>query len=207
MSSRETYGEQLSLLDMLADDPAAADPIPAAVDLTDLPAMDERFTLDIWRVGAGRQLWDTFRPHHYLTGKYSGIRAWLATTPDGEPVAFTSVMAFPHGRIKRGFREHRIVVLPDFQGLGIGARLSDWLGEYMIANGNRFFSKTSHPRFGAYREASPNWRATSSNRKVPTLESTKGQAAEGVVSWQADVNRLCWSHEYVGSPDRVVEWL
>lgn len=203
MSSRKTFHDdpaQLTIFDLLEDDVAAADPLPdGVVDLSDLPALDERFALDIYRVGAGRDVWPMFRPHHYLTGKYHGVRAWLVTTPDGDPVAFTSVMAFPHGAIKNGWRGHRTVVLPDYQGLGIGARLSDWLGEYVVnVWGGRFFSKTQHPRFGAFRERSPYWRATSSNLKpVPEKQNHM---------WHADTNRLCFSHEYVGGPDRRIEW-
>lgn len=179
------------------DDLGDVDPIPA--DLADLPALGERFVLDVIKVN-GRKVWPYFAPHHYLTAKYAGHHAFLAVLPDGEPVAFTSIVAFPHGRIKNGWRGHRTVVLPDFQGLGIGARLSNWLGEYVVAiKGGRFFSKTAHPRLGTYRENSPYWRATRSNRKVPTVEAALPQAKN--FGWVADTTRVAWSHEYIGRPN------
>lgn len=175
-----------------------ADPQPAA-DLSSLPPLSERFALDIVKVN-GRKVWPYFAPHHYLTAKFAGHHAFLAVLPDGEPVAFTSIVSFPHGRIKRGWREHRTVVLPDFQGLGIGARLSDWMGEWVVCSkGGRFFSKTSHPRLGAYRDASPYWRATSSNRKTPKPHEVQAQAKN--FGWVADTSRDCFSHEYIGRPD------
>ena len=161
---------------------------------------DSLIRFDIVKVN-GNRVWPYFAPHHYLTGSFAGHHAFLAVLPDGEPVAFTSIVSFPHGRIKHGWRGHRTVVLPDFQGLGIGPRLSDWLGEYVLSiKGGRFFSKTSHPRLGAYREASPYWRATSSNRKVPTVKGVQAQANN--FGWVADTTRLTFSHEYIGrQPD------
>lgn len=180
------------------DDAGLVDAIPT--DLDSLPALDgERFALNIVKVN-GRRVWPYFEPHHYLTPKFAGHHAFLATLPNGEPVGFTSLVSFPHGRIKKGWRGHRTVVLPDFQGLGIGARLSNWLGEYVVVvKGGRFFSKTSHPRLGTYRDGSPYWRATSSNRKVPTSKGVAAQAQN--FGWVADTTRMTWSHEYMGRPD------
>lgn len=113
----------------------------------------------------GHRAWPLFAPHHYLTGKYMGHRAWIAVLDDGTPVAFTSIIAFPNGHFVNGWREHRTVVLPDFQGLDVGPRLTNWCGEYVIGvMGGRLFSRTSHPRMGEYRERSCLWRATTKNR-------------------------------------------
>ncbi len=46
----------------------------------------------------GKEVWPLFAPHHYLTGKYAGHRAWLAVLDSGDPVAFTSIIAAPSGR-------------------------------------------------------------------------------------------------------------
>lgn len=144
----------------------------------------------------GKRAWPLFAPHHYLTQKYSGHRAFMAVLDDGSPVAFTSMLAAPSGHFRRGWREHRTVVLPDFQGLGLGARVSDWLGEYVLsahtAGEGRFFSRTMHPRLGAYREASPLWRGTSHNRK-PQRGSELGRA-KGL----GQVSRVSFAHEYIG---------
>ena len=146
----------------------------------------------------GPKVWPRFAPSHYMTAKYVGHRAWIVATPEGEEVAFLSIIRFPHGHITNAWREHRTVVLPDFQGLGIGARVSDWLGEHIIhdmpdADGNpgRFYSRTVHPRFGAYRNASPKWRATGSNERVGSKPSKSGISATALM-------RTSFSHEYVG---------
>ena len=84
-----------------------------------------------------------FRGHHYLTGRvHRQARCWVATWND-VPVAFTSTMPLVgHTGV---WRKHRTVVLPDFQGVGIGNALSKWLGAHLKSWGLRFTSVTSHP--------------------------------------------------------------
>jgi GNAT superfamily N-acetyltransferase len=131
-----------------------------------------------------------FAPHHYLTQSLSnGCRAWLGVL-DGDPVVFTSAMTLPSPSLKGAWREHRTVVLPDYQGLGIGLRMSEWLGELFIRQGGRFYSRTAHPRIGEAREVSPLWRATGKNLRMRKAEWS-GAAGH-------DTTRLAYSHEYVG---------
>lgn len=148
----------------------------------------------------GRKVWPMFAPHHYLTSAYSGHGAFMAVLPDGTPVAFTSYIAFPHGRIKNAKRGHRTVVLPDYQGFGIGARLSDWMGEYLLAQGYRFYSRTSHPRLGEYRDASPYWRATAKKQAISqdTVDRLRASGKSRISANVKSVGRICYSHEYIG---------
>ncbi|MEV4355067.1 GNAT family N-acetyltransferase [Nonomuraea sp. NPDC049625] len=47
---------------------------------------------------------------------------------DGAPVAFLAYRHFQNPRVRNlKMEEHRLVVLPDFQGLSIGARMSEWV--------------------------------------------------------------------------------
>ena len=62
-------------------------------------------------------------------------------------------------------REHRTVVLPDFQGLGMASRFCDGIGELLSIEGLRLQSKTAHPRYGKYRDRSLLWRPTGANHK------------------------------------------
>jgi GNAT superfamily N-acetyltransferase len=73
-------------------------------------------------------------------------------------VAFASYIHFQHPRAKNIKTSHRVVVLPDWQGLGIAGHLSEWLGELLAGQGFRFRATTGHPaRFGYYAR-SPRWR-------------------------------------------------
>jgi len=88
------------------------------------------------------EIWPLFREHHYLTQDINkGARCWLAIW-NGYPVGFESAIPLPTGTIKeKCWREHRLVILPDFQGLSIGAKFSEWLGESYKRQNIRFFSK------------------------------------------------------------------
>lgn len=154
--------------------------------------------IQIWAVD-GPKVWHRFGEHHYMSHRYAGHRAFLAAMPDGEEVGFLSLIRFPHGNITNGWRGHRTIVLPDFQGLGLGARLVDWLGEYVMhdmadeeGNPGRLYCRTVHPRLGVYRNNSDKWLATTSNEKVGSKPSKSGISATALM-------RTSFSHEYVGS--------
>lgn len=170
-------------------------PDPGLRELLETPA----FHLEVYAID-GPRVWPYFKAYHYMTAKYAGHRAWLAALPDGEAVAFISVIRFPHGRLKNAWREHRTAVLPDYQGLGIGVRFGNWMGEHVTqseqftddeGNHGRLYSRTVSPRLGLYRNASPLWRATGSNEKVGAKPSKGGISATALM-------RTSYSHEYVG---------
>lgn len=144
--------------------------------------------------------WEMFRNHHYLTGDINrSSRCWIAVW-HGEPVGFSSVVPLPSGTLKNAWRGHRTVILPDYQGLGIGVRLSDTMGEIHIQEGKRYFSKTAHRRLGEYREASPKWQATSKNG-INRQDYDEDEAERRGVSWDSikrHRDRICYSHEYIG---------
>ncbi len=60
-----------------------------------------------------------------------------------------------------------MVVLPDYQGLGIGTTLSNTLGQYYIDNGYKFFCRSTHVKLANNRlkESSP-WLETSSSKQI-----------------------------------------
>lgn len=167
--------------------------------LTPRGSRSQRPTIDVDLLPCSAEVWPLFRPHHYLSEKINhSARCWLAVWRDS-PIGFASAIAFPNGYIKRAWREHRTVVLPDFQGLGIGVRISDAVAEMFITQGCRYFSKTAHPRMGQYRDASPLWKPTSKNKRDrKDYNHTRKTKEDAYRHLHAD--RLAWSHEYVGFP-------
>jgi ABC-type iron transport system FetAB ATPase subunit/GNAT superfamily N-acetyltransferase len=155
--------------------------------------------LDI--IPCGAEAWAAFSNHHYLSSSINrAARCWLAHWGDNL-VGFAAALAFPNGNFKNGWREHRTVVLPDYQGLGIGVRLSDAIASMFVADGKRYFSKTTHPRMGGYRDASFLWRGTSKNHKARAdyltqreRAPTKEDAYKG-----RHAHRVAYSHEYIGN--------
>jgi len=150
--------------------------------------------------------WKTFKKHHYLRSDLPKASSCFLAKWGEQVVGFGASMSLP-GRIpplyegdkRHKYRGCRTVILPDFQGLGIGTRLSDTIADIHIEEGLRYFSKTSHFRMGEYRQNSPLWRATSTNL-ADRSKSKKGDHSI-LKHWEVDKNRICYSHEYIG-PDQ-----
>jgi GNAT superfamily N-acetyltransferase len=143
-----------------------------------------------------RSVWSIFAPHHYLSGKIAQSRYCWWVWWNEVLVGFSSSIPFPHPKTKRARREHRTVILPDFQGLGIGVRVSDEIARHHVEDlGYKYYSRTAHPRMGEYREKHPNWKPTDSNKK----KTRRGTENLGNLGWQLDLSRICYSHEYVSS--------
>ena len=90
-------------------------------------------------------MWRTFREHHYLSGKLgAGVRCYAALY-GGKPVAFIAVA---HVKMKANyFRVSRLVVLPDYQGIGLGKRLLNFVAEYYTSQFKLpFYILTSNPQ-------------------------------------------------------------
>ena len=154
-------------------------------------ARDYRYAKELWR--------KIFEEHHYMNGDLhtAAVVDVLRLEETNEPVGFISTIshwgkvdtkdkaAHEQSRVRR---EHRVVVLPSFQGLGLGPALSNESAALWTATTHddevkterphwRYTSTTSHPRFGSYRNANKEWAPTSGNGKD---------------------GRYC--HEYVGLP-------
>ena len=101
--------------------------------------------------------WALFAPHHYLShALHRSATCFLATWKD-RPVAFSAWMNHM-GKGPPTKREHRTVTLPDYQGVGIGNRLSAFIASVWKALSYRAISTTTHPAMIAARCRSPDWK-------------------------------------------------
>jgi ABC-type lipoprotein export system ATPase subunit/GNAT superfamily N-acetyltransferase len=179
---------------------------------TDLQVLDNRRSL--LRLGrpkitlhirsATADYWRYFSKYHYLDTRMSrSVHCYIGLIGD-KPVAFHAAIHSTNRDIHSYWRGHRTVVLPEFQGLGIGTAFSDAIAQMYVDRGLRYFSKTAHPSFGEHREKSSLWRATSTNRKSRAASYIKkdGTVREmpgyGGTTTARDAYRVCYSHEYIG---------
>lgn len=158
--------------------------------------------LEIKRVH--RSAWKLFRKHHYLDTNLHKASACFCAFWKDIPVAFTAVLHFPHPNRKRTKREHRTVCLPDYQGVGIGNAMSDYVGSMCKGLGYSFISQTSHPAMIRTRSKSQNWRMIAKpNRNTKQMPKGKGanlvkhDAVNTRLSAKV-VTRLRATFEYVG---------
>lgn len=156
-------------------------------------------------------MWQKFREHHYKTRTLSSAsRAFLLTAQlPGLPEQSAGFMAtIPHtGGRERGsmktlpYRAHRTVILPEWQGIGIGSRLSDAVAEIHRREGRRYFGQTVHPRFGEYRDRSPLWVPTEWNHTESRFKIESWRQRLDGVRVRLKTPRFVYSHEYVGPRD------
>lgn len=135
-----------------------------------------------------------FGEHHYLNGSINKAARCFVGVWEGRIVAFGSSLAMPNGYIKNSWRGHRTVILPDYQGMGLGVKFSDAIAQLHLDEGIRYYTRTAHPRLGMHRELSPLWKATSKNRKLRTDVTHENLFKNHYV----DNKRVCFSHEYIG---------
>ena len=91
-------------------------------------------------------MWQVFREHHYLNTKAlgAGVRCYVAKYGD-KPIAFVGVQNI-HMSVQY-YRVSRLVVLPDYQGIGVGKRLLDFIaGHYTGQTRRPFYIITSNPQ-------------------------------------------------------------
>lgn len=144
--------------------------------------------ISIRRVGTDR--WPLFRPHHYLSGSLHRSAKCFMAEVDGRPAAFTAVLHYAH--FNGGWwREHRTVCLPDFQGIGLGNRMSEFVASLYLATGKPYRSTTSHPSMIRHRSRSPLWRTV----REPSLAAP---GASRKIARNAATMRMTAGFEYVG---------
>ena len=138
-----------------------------------------------------------FKDHHYLDGNVNKASRCYIGIWEGNIVAFGATMTMPSGTLKNAWRGHRTVILPDFQGMGIGMQFSDGLAQIHINEGHRYFTRTAHPRLIYHKEKSPLWKPTSKNKKLRTDVTHKNLYNNHFV----DNKRICGSFEYIGEKE------
>lgn len=143
------------------------------------------------------EAWDLFKQHHYLTEDLSKSAKCFMATWNGKPIGFNAVLPLPSGTLKNAFRMSRTVILPDFQGLGLGGALSDYIAKLYVKDGKRFYAKTSNPALWNKRENSKRWRVcdVQDNLDKIRLENEKGGQQRKV--------SITKSFEYIGSVDDI----
>ena len=138
--------------------------------------------VDLHHVPGGRQrYWPLFARHHYLNADvHRAARCYVGFIGAGVPVAFCATLSNGGHRGRRIV--NRLVVLPDYQGMGIGTAVLEAVCDHEIATSGeasggggtsgprenprrrRLSIRTSHPGIIAALRNRPGWRAISVSR-------------------------------------------
>ena len=138
-------------------------------------------------------MWGIFGKHHYLSADFNKAAEMFLIYWGDTLVAMNSVLPMPCGTSKYSYRSHRLVVLPDFQGLGIGTKINEFFGKYYVDKGLKYFMRTTHVRLKRNMEGDALWKATASNGK---LRKNVNDNNHSTIKY--DDKRIAASFEYVG---------
>lgn len=106
-----------------------------------------KFDLEIYQTDGS--YWKMFEPHHYLKLPRMVAAEYFVGAVDGEPVCHLAIA--PRLEVN-GMRACRMVVMPEWQGAGVGVRFLNWLCQYQVEGRGRYgdrvrtvYFHTSHP--------------------------------------------------------------
>jgi len=136
--------------------------------------------------------WDFFKEHHYLTNERNKGFGHLVFEWNNKPIGIVIYKNQPSGTIKNGFAISRVVVIPDYQGMGIGSKICEFLGGIIKQGNGRVFIKTVNPALGEYFNKSKYWIGTSKNGQF--RKDIKGDNDK----FQNLLTRKSYCHEYIG---------
>lgn len=105
----------------------------------------------------------------------------------------TSWLHFPHNYIKNAKKEHRTVVLPDYQGVGIATALRDNIAERLKQSGFVPITTLSHPALINSMRKNRKWVMT---RKGRTGKQSRNTTLGDMKI--SGINRITTSWRYVG---------
>ena len=158
-----------------------------------------KFDLEIWQTDW--RYWDMIETHHYLKMPKMVASKCYVGVVDGVPVTHLAVASKSVGNAGAfEARACRLVVMPEWQGAGVGLRFLNAICErYLRGEGHLkkpvpTLFHTSHPGLVAALRRDPKWRQVSAvlhgankAKSVASLRKTKArQAAEGRVTVARD---------------------
>jgi GNAT superfamily N-acetyltransferase len=146
------------------------------------------------------ETWNIFKSSHYMSQDLNKAAKCFVWIMNDKPVGFIAILPFPHGNIENGYRISRVVVLPDYQGLGIGFQIIDYFGALYKADNKNMYIKTSNPAlFGAMKKNEHRWKLTNQVKKEQLnsewMEKQQSSDKGGMLKMR---NAITKSYKYIG---------
>lgn len=155
-----------------------------------------KFNIRIYETKEKQEYWRMFSKYHYLSHSHNNAARVFIMTVNDVICGFCSVLPFPHPKKKGFYKEHRTVMLPDFQGVGLGHYLSNSVAEILKKDGKGFISTSSNPAFINSRKNDKNWIITRVGRT--SSGSGSGKIQNKFRKGSTSSNRITVSFQYVG---------
>ena len=136
-----------------------------------------------------KSIWKMFAKHHYLSHNHNNAAHTYVSFVNEQIAAFISVIHQPH-KIKNLKRIHRLVVMPDFQGIGIGGRLLDFIAKKYINDNFKLSITTSAPSLIFSLKNHLNWMCLHFGRQ-------KGKHSNKELQKSNTMNRITAAFRYI----------
>ena len=172
-------------------------------DVENKQFIDQTLDLDVnLRIERGHYSeWEKFKQHHYLADNINRSSVIYLAYVDDKLAGFYAINNQIGRDTPNSKRGHRLVVLPKYQGLGIGSHLANTIGYLYTKYGWRFFAKTSNVMLGEYRQNHDDWKPTATNLR----KRTRAENKSGYIHWRVNISRFCYSHEYMYKENEEME--
>lgn len=141
---------------------------------------------EIYQTG-DKSIWKMFAKHHYLSHSHNNAANVFIATINNEVAGFLSVLHFPHPKAKNIKKVHRLVILPDYQGVGFGIKFLNEIGYIYKKQKDRYFIMTSAPSLINALKKSNQW--------VCNRFGRVSEAKKGVLEGTTSKNRITASFE------------
>ncbi len=106
-----------------------------------------------------------FSKHHYLSHFHNNASNVYVCTVNGDVAGFISSLHFPHPIVKNMRKIHRLVIKPDYQGIGLGNLLLNQISDIYKKQNKRISIVTSSPSLIFSLKNSDKWACVKKGRQ------------------------------------------
>lgn len=137
--------------------------------------------------------WQLFKSYHYLSSSHNSSARKFIAEINTVPVAWCSVLHMPHWKTKNLKRIHRLVVRADYQGLGVGLTLLNYVADRFVSGGYRVVITSGLSYFVQMLAKQINWKMTREGLNPALSKSSTKSSLSKTIS----TRRLTATFEYV----------
>lgn len=142
------------------------------------PAKRPALVVEVSRIE--RTAWEIFKRYHYMSAELVVAAKCFGAFVDEQLTAFVAVLWFPHPKKSACcYKIHRLVTLPDWQGIGIGMLLLDTIASAYSGLGHAVSMPAMHPSLIRQLDRSPSWALTRRPGIITSSSSSSGVGTMG----------------------------
>lgn len=167
------------------------------IDLDDECVYDTRrllcrnFELQVYESNSKDEIWNIFKQYHYLSSDLNKSAKCFISVLNNTIVACCYVLPVLNGAIKNAYRIHRLVVLPDYQGFGIGTKLLEYVADIYKYYGCGMYIRTRNLKMAKYLYShNDKWQTTGRNNSIG-MDNKKDKL------YNRASNRKAYSFKYI----------